>query len=161
MKNKATIHQGGYMYQRIFVPVDNSEASFSALAEACKLAQNCGAVVRIAHVVDMTRQGWGNTDFVPQEELQQSAEEQSEILLQAKELAQSFDIGSECKILKNWCDKIASTLAEDAKAWDADLIVMNTHGWTGLKRLLLGSVAEGLVRETSIPILMMRESGNE
>ena len=146
------------MYQRIYVPVDNSEASFSALAEACKLAQRGGALVRIAHVVDMTHPGWGNTDYVPEEVLQQQAEAQSEILLQAKELAQSFDIKSECKILKNWCDQIAATLAEDAQTWEADLIVMNTHGWTGLKRLLLGSVAEGLMRQTSIPILIIREN---
>lgn len=145
------------MYHRIFVPIDNSEASFAALTQACLFAKGAGAKIRIAHVVDMTRQGWGSTDFVQATELQQNADEQSEILLQAKQLAQSFEIESECKILKNWCDKIATTLAEDAKAWDADLIVMNTHGWTGLKRLLLGSVAEGLMRETSIPILLIRK----
>lgn len=145
------------MYQRIFVPVDNSEASFTALSEACKLAKKSEGKIRIVHVVDMTRQGWGSTDFVQATELQQNADEQSEILLHAKQLAQSFNVESECKILKNWCDKIATTLSEDAISWEADLIVMSTHGWTGLKRLLLGSVAEGVMRETTIPILLIRE----
>jgi len=145
------------MYQRIYVPVDNSEASLSALAEACKFAQSSGAVVRIVHVVDMTRQGWGNTDFVEPAELMKDADEQSEILLQAKELAQSFQIESECKVLKNWCDQIADTLCEDAKAWHADLIVMNTHGRGGIKRLVLGSVAEGVMRASAIPLLLMRD----
>jgi nucleotide-binding universal stress UspA family protein len=148
------------MYQRIFVPVDNSEASFLALSEACKLAKASGARLRIAHVANMNQPGWGNTDFVPDGEMQQIADQQSEILLQAKELAQSFGVESECKVIKNWVDKIPNVLAEDAKAWQADLIVMNTHGWTGLKRLLLGSVAEGILRATTIPALLIRTSDN-
>ncbi|MBV8045871.1 MAG: universal stress protein [Paludibacterium sp.] len=149
------------MYQRIFVPVDNSEASFLALTEACKLAKLNGGKVRIAHVANMNQPGWGNTDFVPNTDMQQIADEQSEILLQAKELAQSYGVESECKVIKNWVDKIPNVLAEDAKAWQADLIVMNTHGWTGLKRLLLGSVAEGLLRATTIPALMIRSASDD
>ncbi|TDR73861.1 universal stress protein [Paludibacterium purpuratum] len=144
------------MYQRIFVPVDNSEASFLALTEACKLAKVSGGQLRIVHVANMNQPGWGNTDFVPDTDMQQVADEQSEILLQAKQLAQSFDVESECKVIKNWVDKIPLALAEDAKAWQADLIVMNTHGWSGLKRLLLGSVAEGLLRAVTIPTLLIR-----
>ncbi|BEV71051.1 MULTISPECIES: universal stress protein [unclassified Paludibacterium] len=148
------------MYQRIFVPVDNSEASFQALTEACKLAQVSGGTLRIVHVANMSEPGWGNTDFVPAADMQQVADGQSEILLQAKQLAQSFNVPSECKVLKNWVDKIPHVLAEDARAWDADLIVMNTHGWTGLKRLLLGSVAEGVLRAASIPTLLIRTSND-
>lgn len=148
------------MYQRIFVPVDNSKGSFLALTEACKLAQVDGGRLRIVHVANMTQPGWGNTDFIPDSELQQMADEQSEILLQAKQLAQSFNVESECRVLKNWLDKIPDTLAEDAKAWDADLIVMSTHGWTGIKRLLLGSVAEGILRRSKIPTLLIR-TGDE
>lgn len=149
------------MYQRIFVPVDNSEASFAALSEACKFARMSDTSrIRIVHVVDMTGPGWGNRDFVPDADLQKVADDQSEVLLQAKQLAQSFNVESECKILKNWCDKIPATLVEDARAWDADLIVMSTHGWSGLKRLLLGSVAEGLMRISSVPVLLIRRDGN-
>lgn len=144
------------MYQRIFVPVDTSEASLAALNEACKLAKLENGKVRIVNVVNMNQPGWGNTDFVPDNDQQKVADEQSEILLPAKQLAQSFDVESECKVLRNRCDTIAQTLAEDAEAWEAELIVMNTHGWTGIKRLLLGSVAEGLMRVTTIPILLIR-----
>jgi nucleotide-binding universal stress UspA family protein len=147
------------MYQRIFVPVDTSEASLAALNEACKLAKLESGKVRIVNVVNMTQSGWGNTDFVLDSDQQRLADEQSEILLPAKQIAQSYDIESECKVLRNRCDTIAQTLAEDAAAWQADLIVMNTHGWTGLKRLLLGSVAEGLMRASEIPVLLIRSDG--
>jgi nucleotide-binding universal stress UspA family protein len=53
---------------------------------------------------------------------------------------------------------IPQMIAADAEAWPADLIVICTHGRKGLSRLLLGSVAEGVVRVATKPVLLIRGS---
>ena len=60
------------MYQRIFVPVDDSDTSNLALAEACRLAKHMGSTVRLVHVVDLAQFGWGGTEFLDAAELQKS-----------------------------------------------------------------------------------------
>jgi nucleotide-binding universal stress UspA family protein len=151
------------MYQRIFVPVDDSESSNRALREACKLAQEMGAVLRMVHVVDLAQFGWGGTEFLDASELQKSVREGGERLLaQAKALAAAEGIVPDCKVLESWGDKIAVLLREDANSWGADLVVMGTHGWSGVMHLLMGSVAEGLLRQSDVPVLLIRatESGD-
>lgn len=151
------------MYQRIFVPVDDSESSNLALREACKLAQEMGAVLRMVHVVDLAQFGWGGTEFLDASELQKSVREGGERLLaQAKALAAAEGIVPDCKVLESWGDKIAVLLREDANSWGADLVVMGTHGWSGVMHLLMGSVAEGLLRQSDVPVLLIRatESGD-
>ncbi len=53
-------------------------------------------------------------------------------------------------------ERIASVIDNEASHWRADLIVIGTHGRSGMNRLLLGSVAEGVVRGTSVPVLLVR-----
>lgn len=48
-----------------------------------------------------------------------------------------------------------SVIADEAASWPADLIVLGTHGHKGVERLLLGSVAEGVARLSSIPVLLI------
>ena len=145
------------MYQRIFVPVDDSETSNLALAEACKLAREVGATVRLVHVVDLAQFGGGGPEFLDASELQKSIKEAGEkVLSQAQARASDAGVKTEGVIRESWGDKIASVLIEDAKEWGADLVVMGTHGWSGLMHLLMGSVAEGLLKQADIPVLLVR-----
>ncbi|MDN0082917.1 universal stress protein [Crenobacter sp. SG2305] len=145
------------MYQRIFVPVDDSETSNLALAEACKLAKEVGASVRLVHVVDLAQFGWGGTEFLDASELQKSIKHAGEqVLSQAEERARTQGLVPETKILESWGDKIATVLLDDARDWKADLVVMGTHGWSGLMHLLMGSVAEGLLKKATVPVLLIR-----
>jgi len=150
------------MYQRIFVPVDDSETSNLALEEACRLAKESGSAIRLVHVVDLAQFGWGGTEFLDASELQKSVKEAGEqVLSQSIERARGAGVAPESKILESWGDKIASVLFEDANAWGADLIVMGTHGWTGLMHLLMGSVAEGVLKIADVPVLLVRNSHEE
>jgi len=145
------------MYQRIFVPVDDSETSNLALTEACKLAKEVGASVRLVHVVDLAQFGWGGTEFLDASELQKSIKHAGEqVLGQAEEQAKAQGLEPETKILESWGDKIATVLLDDARDWKADLVVMGTHGWSGLMHLLMGSVAEGLLKKSTVPVLLIR-----
>jgi nucleotide-binding universal stress UspA family protein len=58
-----------------------------------------------------------------------------------------------------WYAAATDAIIEAARMRDVDLIVMSTHGRTGLNRLMLGSVAESVLRGTSTPILMLRAHG--
>ncbi|BAK77142.1 UspA domain protein [Pseudogulbenkiania sp. NH8B] len=149
------------MYQRIYVPVDDSETSNLALAEACKLAKEVGAKVCLAHVVDLAQFGWGGTEFLDASELQASIKQAGEkVLSQAEAKAQAMGVQVEGKILESWGDKIASVLIEDLQNWQADLVVMGTHGWSGLMHLLMGSVAEGVLKQVEVPVLLVRNVGD-
>ncbi|WP_028534289.1 universal stress protein [Paludibacterium yongneupense] len=150
------------MYQRIFVPVDDSQTSNLALQEACKLARESGASLRLVHVVDLAQFGWGGTEFLDASELQKSIKAAGELVLaQAEAHAREEGLTPQIKILESWGDKIATVLMEDANEWGADLLVMGTHGWSGLMHILMGSVAEGVMKQADIPVLLVRSSGEE
>ena len=148
------------MYQRIFVPVDDSDTSNLALAEACRLAKSMGSTIRLVHVVDLAQFGWGGTEFLDAAELQKSIKQAGEqVLGQAQAQAVAAGLAPEVKILESWGDKIASVLLDDANTWGADLVVMGTHGWSGLMHILMGSVAEGLLKQADVPVLLVRNAG--
>ncbi|MGM8063287.1 universal stress protein [Vogesella indigofera] len=149
------------MYQRIFVPVDDSETSALALAEACKLAKEVGAAVKMVHVVDLAQFGWGGAEFLDAAELQGSIREAGEqVLSQARTHAEALGVVPETAIIESWGDRIASVIMDDASKWGADLLVMGTHGIGGLMHLLLGSVAEGVLKIADVPVLLVRNTGD-
>ena len=144
------------MYQRLFVPLDNSQSSLLALREACRLAEHGKGQLNIVHVLNLNPASWASYDMAMEPDIADVSEDQCEILQDAREIVAGYQVQAEYNIIKNRLDPIASILADAAALWNADLIVMSTHGWTGLKRLLLGSVAEGLLRTSQIPTLLIR-----
>ena len=59
-------------------------------------------------------------------------------------------------LLESWGDKMAEVLVGEAEKEQAELIVMGTHGFSGLMHLLMGSVAEGIMRRANVPVLLVR-----
>lgn len=103
----------------------------------------------------------GGTEFLDASELQASIKQAGEkVLSQAEAKAQAMGVQVEGKILESWGDKIASVLIEDLQNWQADLVVMGTHGWSGLMHLLMGSVAEGVLKQVEVPVLLVRNVGD-
>lgn len=150
------------MYQRIYVPVDDSATSALALAEACKLAKEVGAAMRLVHVVDLAQFGWGGAEFLDAAELQGSIKQAGEQVLSANVAkVTASGVAVEAKILESWGDRIASVIVEDANEWGADLMVMGTHGLGGLMHLLMGSVAEGVLKQADVPVLLLRNPGED
>ena len=145
------------MYQRIFVTVDDSATSRYALGEALRLAKLTQATVRLVHVVDLAQFGWGGTEFLDAADLQKTIKTAGEKVLQtAVSAAEEAGVPSENGLLESWGDKIAEVLVTDAEAFHADLVVMGTHGFSGLMHLLMGSVAEGIVKKSTMPVLLVR-----
>lgn len=145
------------MYQRIFVPVDDSTTSAAALKEAVRFAQDQHAVVRLVHVVDLAQFFWGGAEFIDTSELQKSLLEAGRKVLAAAEAeVKAAGVQVDSELHQTYGERISRVIVDDAKAWNADIVVMGTHGKRGFDHLLLGSVAEGVMRMAATPILMIR-----
>ena len=145
------------MYQRILVPIDGSETSRRALQEAIKLGDSA-AQLRLVYVVEeIYSHATEGYDFIDYDALQKAARSTGErMLAQAAEKVQQSGKRAEVALIETNGQRIASVIEAEAKRWQADLIVIGTHGRSGLSRLLMGSVAEGVVRLASVPVLLIR-----
>ena len=149
------------MYKRILVPVDGSDTSTLGLREAIGLAKDQNARVRLLHVVDESVLAL--TPEVGMVDISDSlivAGRQT--LERAHALAQRQGVKADTAMPENVIGRVADSILDEARNWRADLIVMGTHGRRGVSHMLLGSDAEGVVRGSPVPVLLVRgqpESG--
>lgn len=130
--------------KKILVAYDLSDVSRTAWRHAAALAAACGAALEVVYVVPWQR----GDDLMPQPDLTP---------VQAARLREKIRaaIGAGAKISILQGDAAASILS-CAKRRNAEMIVVGTHGRTGLKRALLGSVAEAVIRGAAVPVLAAR-----
>ena len=145
------------MYQRILVPVDGSATSVRALQEAIKLAGG-KAQLRLVHVIEqiypLDTEGYAYIDHTALQEAVRHTGER--VLAQAAEETRRLGVAAEIVLLEASGERVAAVIGGEARNWPADLIVIGTHGRSGLSRLLLGSVAEGVARGAPVPVLLVR-----
>lgn len=148
------------MYKRILVAVDGSATSNLALKEAIKLAKDQGSLLRLVHVVEPIMEFYGRRGAIVaeyQSALEAAAEEIiSDCSAMVRAAGIPFDAASiGIDVPSRY---ICEAIDDEAKRWKADLVVIGTHGRRGFRRLLLGSVAESLIRVARKPILLIRGS---
>jgi len=144
------------MFNHILVALDGSDCSHKALETAVRLAKEQGARCTVCSVVDVVRaaasMAFATGDIVNEwiATLNKDARQ-----IESEAISKYADSGVviETKVLDG---DPSAVLLDVAKNEKADLIVMGSHGRTGLKRLWLGSVAESVVREATIPVLIVR-----
>jgi nucleotide-binding universal stress UspA family protein len=145
------------MYKRIFVPIDNSSPSDQAFTEAMRLAKSLKSALIIAHSVDVPVYGRGNPELLDSVALERPLLDTGRNLLKtAAARARDAGIDTEECLLENRGDPIADVLLQAARDTSADVIIMGTHGRSGIMHLLLGSVAEGVLRQADLPVLLVR-----
>ncbi|UOO82303.1 universal stress protein [Uruburuella testudinis] len=150
------------IYRKIMVPVDDSKASLRALTEACGLARASDAEVLAVHVVDLAQFNWGAAEFANHEALRMAVEDAGgRVLDHASQMLAQSGVRHETKILESGGDKIADLLVDELHDAHCDLIVMGTHGFSGLMHLLMGSVAEGVLRKADVPVLLVRHQDDD
>jgi universal stress protein A len=140
------------------VPTDFSAASDAALDYAITMGHRFGASLHLLHVVDDPFAGaatWGSEVYIAsvpamQDTLVDEAAKKLSVLL-ARAAAKRVPARSEVRL-----GRPAELIREVAKREVSDLIVMGTHGRTGMAHVLLGSVAEKMVREAPCPVLTVR-----
>ncbi|OGA55550.1 MAG: hypothetical protein A3G81_13645 [Betaproteobacteria bacterium RIFCSPLOWO2_12_FULL_65_14] len=147
-------------YRRILVPVDGSSTAARGLREAIRLAKDQGASLRLVHVVDETMvlgTGEAGVDMSPL--LAGLARSGRVVLERARRTAEKSGVRAQTAIYESVGASAADTILRDARKWRADLIVIGTHGRRGLRRLVLGSDAEQVVRLSAVPVLLVRGRG--
>lgn len=141
------------MYQRILIATDGSECSQKATQYGLELAQALKAEVTFLHAVGEISHRPGSA--MPLAEalglIEEELQTQAEIVLhQAKEQADNLGVNAQTKLAQG---RPADCIFKQAQIHD--LVVMGTHGRTGLDRLMLGSVAEGVIRRSKKPVLVV------
>jgi nucleotide-binding universal stress UspA family protein len=138
--------------QTILVPLDGSGLAESALSRAVELAADTGARLVLLQAVEAS--GVLGTDRVDAEvKLVRDAEQYL-----AGVSTRIQETGPRSVSTSVWYGAPAWAITEAAKLYGADLIVITTHGRSGLGRLILGSVAEQVLRGTTVPILVLRDA---
>jgi nucleotide-binding universal stress UspA family protein len=139
--------------RRILVPLDGSPLAESALADAVDIAVRHGATLVLLRAAYATA-----LPAVDPVDAQVSVVREAEAYL-ADIAARARAAGVKDVETSVWYAAATDAIVEAARMRDVDLIVMSTHGRTGLTRLMLGSVAESVLRSTNTPILMLRAHG--
>jgi nucleotide-binding universal stress UspA family protein len=145
------------MYSRILVPLDGSPTASRGLAQALRLAQALGSSLQLLHVVDVRR--------LPAETTEQSTPDRlvaawrlagERLLAAAAEEAREHGVAVDATVRADPTQRVSDLIVDEARRVGAGLIVMGTHGRRGLLRLALGSDAEAVLRDSPVPVLLVR-----
>ncbi len=144
------------MYKRILAAVDGSDTSNLALQEAIKLAKEHHSALRLFHVVDLTM-AYSAVEAPYVLDYRKAMEAAGQkVVADCSAPARSAGIEFDTKCVVTFGKHVYEVIEDEAAEWAADLIVIGTHGRRGIRRLLLGSVAEGVTRVSTKPVLLIR-----
>lgn len=146
------------MLARILVPLDGSHRAERAIPVAAKAARSTGGTILLVQVITPTT-AYGPAFVPPPLGLQTADERRFEVaayLTQITGLPVLSGITTQTVTLPG---HPADALLRSIDTLNADIVIMTSHGRTGLMRWALGSVAQHLIRHANIPILILRESG--
>jgi nucleotide-binding universal stress UspA family protein len=149
------------MFKRILVAVDGSPASNAGLKSAAMLAADQHAILLALHVVDDSRMAVTfDSSYLPAgyvDSFYESLRENGRnILAKAAAFAQSSSVEFKPVLVEALGRTVADAIVQQARKVKADVIVLGTHGRRGLRRVLMGSDAEAVVREAHVPVLLVR-----
>jgi nucleotide-binding universal stress UspA family protein len=149
------------MFRRILVPIDGSPTSNRGLDEAIGLASDQHAKICLLHVVDeLVLTGADAMLYVPanyfDDFIRASRAGGEKLLARAEAKVRKRGIEVDTVLLETVGRPVADLIIKQAKKWRADLIVLGTHGRRGFSRLVMGSDAELVLRETHLPVLLVR-----
>ena len=145
------------MYQRILVPVDGSHTSTLGLQEAIRIALDQRAHLRLISVIDETIVTQNFEGLINPGDLFDAVKEAGKRAIHnALALVKKHDVRAETATFETVGERVSDIIVREAKKWRADLIVMGTHGRRGFNRVVLGSDAEAVLRNSPVPVLMVR-----
>ncbi|RDK06403.1 universal stress protein [Cupriavidus lacunae] len=146
------------MYQRILVAMDGGAASELALEQAIVIALAADAEVEVVHVVDDRSPFLDVTGLDPVRLIEDLSTAGESVLASAASRLAAARVRHETRLLGKPMVEgdIAATIAAEANGWGADLVVMGTHGRRGVRRLIMGSVARGVITQAVGPVLLVR-----
>jgi len=147
------------MYEQILVPTDGSEAARAAVDQAADIASKYGAMIHALYVIDIDTTsvtlGSGQVERLQRGEL----DEMPEVKARAEDatgyvadVGAGYGVEVEEHVVVGYPARSIRSFVEDH---DIDLVVIGSHGRSGLSRVILGSVAEKVLRQTRLPVLVV------
>ena len=155
------------MYSKIMVPLDGSELAECVLPHVAAIATGCKiATVVFVRVIDpgtvsasLPAQGELGSQEKSRRQTEAQRKENAEAYL--KKIIESFDLENAALRYEVLEGRVAENLADWAEKNEVDLIVIASHGRSGIGRWVMGSVADRIMRTVCIPVLMIRAPGCE
>lgn len=149
------------MFQRILVAIDDSFMTSKVIDAALSLAKSCNATLGLVHALDETMFNHSNGADVMLPNSVGKAEFRMRkgagtFLAKAAEQVEAAGVHAELKLVESETKHISDMLSEAAHDWQADLLVVGTHGRRGVERFFIGSVAERLARKSTTSLLLVR-----
>jgi len=145
------------MFKTILVAVDGSAISNLGLEEAIVLASEQGATLYVLHVVEEFILAQGLDVPVYVEGLWEAlCDRGKKTLAKAAAKAEQRGVTTRSVLAETIGRTVADVILGQAKKCRADLIVLGTHGRRGMSRLVMGSDAEAVIREATVPVLLVR-----
>jgi len=149
------------MFKNILVAVDGSPASRRGLQTAIDLASDQHARLRILHVVEIFAgaPAIGDGFIAPDVVLQVTDALRSQgrqLLDRSRKTASDRGVDAATNMIESLSGNVAHAIVREAAKAGADLVVLGTHGRRGLRRVLMGSDAESVLRQVRTPILLVR-----
>jgi len=137
------------LHNKILVAVDGSEYSEAALREAINISKACNSKLYAVHVV------YRNVEYMAfGPGLEQRMEQEAAKLLEGVK-AKATKENVHCETIVRFDDQPYRAIVDEAKARKINLIVMGTHGRTGLEKMLLGSVAQKVIGHAPCSVLVV------
>jgi nucleotide-binding universal stress UspA family protein len=149
------------MFKRIMLAIDSSKVSRLALKKAIDLAKEQKAKLCIIHIIDYSPL-IVNGEGIDFEALRESIQTEGQAILNHAILkAKKSRIKVESKLIEQTTITLTTNIAhlviKTAEKWRASLLVIGTHAFSGVSRFVLGSIADEVIHNTSIPLLLIRE----
>jgi nucleotide-binding universal stress UspA family protein len=146
------------MFKTILVPLDGSSRAEYALPMATRLARHSGGTLILVRAVSSGTQYWPVISSPSPPMVQVTVgEEMREAQIYLKKMASSTELaGMEVAVTARFGSAV-SVILSAATEYHADLIVLCSHGYTGMAHIVMGSVAEKVARHAPVPVLMLHE----
>lgn len=146
------------MYSRILVPIDGSPTAQRGLEEAMSLAVELRSTLHLLNVVDARLLIGEVSAYVsPDQLLDDWRAAGDRLVTEAIGAARLKGVTADSIVRCDPALRVCDVILDEAKRCGAELVVMGTHGRRGFKRVALGSDAELVLRESPVPVLLVRE----
>ncbi len=128
--------------------------STKAVATAVQIAGQSGGRVKVLHALDelayaVALEYAGNV-------MRAARDEALKMLADAQAIAKAAGVEVETELYEKAGQRLGDSVAQVARTWEADLVVVGTHGRRGIGRVVLGSGAEQIIRHADVPVLVIR-----
>ncbi|MCX8513943.1 MAG: hypothetical protein RL017_220 [Pseudomonadota bacterium] len=143
------------MFNKIYVPIDNSDVADKVLNEALTLVKGFNAELRFVHVVNFEQVSFGIQMLGAGDLKNTLIEIANQVIEHIKETIAQKNIKASVVLLENYSSDMSKVIIEDATNWGADLFILGTHHLGSFSHFISGGVAEDIANKTDVPILLI------